>query len=75
MAKRESWLEQARKECGMTLDDAGRVIGKTGMTFANLQKEPLQMRLCDYVNVYHAVGTDSKAIMRKALDAELEKSF
>ncbi len=70
-----SWLEDARRACGMSLAEAGRVIGKTSVTFANYQKEPMTMRMCDYVNVYHAVGTDSKAIMRDALEAELSKEF
>ena len=67
-----AWLEDARKACGMTLIEAGHVIGKTHVSFINYQKDPLQLRLVDFVNLYHAVGTDSKQIMRKALEKELD---
>lgn len=70
-----SWLEQARKKCGMTLEEAGRAINKTSQCVMNYQKDPMKLRLEDFFNLYRAVGTDSKEIMKKAINDELAKKF
>ena len=64
-------IETARKKSGLRLEDIAIAMNCSVPTAMRLQSEPWEMKLSQFINLYKAMGTDSKAIMKKMLDDEL----